>query len=222
MDHVGSTAKVKLKIYQSDRIIDQNILSHLTKLFIKRQMRKVVFAINASADGFYGHTDMVADNDLHQYFTNILKDADQILYGRTTYQLMVPFWPEVAKNKSMSKISNEFAHTFTSLEKILFTKTLKQVEDSKTRIAKGPLVDEIIVLKEKPGKDICIGSLSLASQLSEAKLIDEYRFVIHPVIVGKGPRLFETLRLDKGIQLDFLGSQTFPSGATALHYQKQR
>lgn len=173
-------------------------------------MRKVVFAINASADGFYGHTDMVADNDLHQYFTNILKGADQILYGRTTYQLMVPFWPEVAKNKSMSKISNEFAEIFTSLNKILFTKTLKQVEDPNTRIAKGPLVDEIIVLKEKPGKDICIGSLSLASQLSEAKLIDEYRFVIHPVIVGSGPRLFDTISLPKGIPLDFWDHRRFP------------
>ncbi|ABZ93692.1 Dihydrofolate reductase [Leptospira biflexa serovar Patoc strain 'Patoc 1 (Ames)'] len=184
-------------------------------------MRKVIFAINATADGFYSHTDMVADDDLHQYFTNILKNADQILYGRTTYQLMVPFWPNIAKDKSMSKVSNEFAKVFTSLEKILFTRTLKQTEDPNTRIAKDPLIDEIVVLKEKQGKDICIGSLSLASQLSEANLIDEYRFVIHPVVAGNGPRLFENHNLEKSVSLHFVSSEKFPSGAMALHYKKQ-
>ncbi|TGK50743.1 dihydrofolate reductase [Leptospira kanakyensis] len=185
-------------------------------------MRKVIFAINTSTDGFYGHEGMVADEDLHQYFTDILKNADQILYGRTTYQLMVPFWPDVAKNKSMSKVSNEFAEVFTSLEKILFSRTVTQVDDPNTRLAKKTLSDEVNELKQKPGKDICIGSLSLASQLSEANLIDEYRFVVHPVIAGNGPRLFDTVRLKETFRLDFLGSKNFSSGSIALHYKRQR
>ncbi|PJZ84895.1 dihydrofolate reductase family protein [Leptospira harrisiae] len=185
-------------------------------------MRKVIFAINATTDGFYGHTGMVADDNIHQYFTDILKNADQILYGRTTYQLMVPFWPDIAKNQSLSAVSNEFAEVFTSLEKILFSRTVKQVEDPNTRVAKKSLADEVNDLKQKPGKDICIGSLSLASQLSETHLIDEYRFVIHPVIAGSGPRLFDTVSLRETFRLDFLGSKTFPSGSIALHYKKQR
>lgn len=183
-------------------------------------MRKVIFAINATTDGFYGHEGMVADDDLHQYFTNILKNADQILYGRTTYQLMVPFWPDVARDQSMSVVSNEFSQVFTSLEKILFSHTVKQVEDPNTRLAKKSLADEVNDLKQKPGKDICIGSLSLASQLSQAQLIDEYRFVIHPVIAGSGPRLFDTISLKKTFPLVFLGSESFPSGSIALHYKK--
>ncbi|WP_409037482.1 dihydrofolate reductase family protein [Leptospira levettii] len=91
-------------------------------------MRKVVFGINVSSDGFYGHTGMVVDEDLHQYFTEFLKQSDQILYGRITYDLMVPFWPDVAKNKSMSPVSNEFADVFTSLEKILFSHTVTKVK----------------------------------------------------------------------------------------------
>ncbi|TGL86216.1 dihydrofolate reductase [Leptospira congkakensis] len=185
-------------------------------------MRKVIFAINTSTDGFYGHEGMVADEDIHQYFADILKNADQILYGRTTYQLMVPFWPDVAKDQSMSEVTNEFAEVFTSLEKILFSRTIKQVEDPNTRLAKKSLADEVNDLKQKQGKDICIGSLSLASQLSEAYLIDEYRFVVHPVIAGNGPRLFDTVKLPKTFRLDFLESKTFPSGSIALHYKTQR
>jgi dihydrofolate reductase len=185
-------------------------------------MRKVIFGINASADGFFGHADMNADEALHEYFMQILQNSSEILYGRTTYELMVPFWPEVAKNESMSQLSNEFAKVFTSLEKILFSQTISKVDDPNTTLATRPLEEEVAHLKKQPGKDICIGSLSLASQLSNFGLIDEYRIVIHPVIVGKGPRLFSNHTLDKTLRLDLVSSKTFPSGNTALHYQTRR
>ncbi|TGL52275.1 dihydrofolate reductase [Leptospira kemamanensis] len=185
-------------------------------------MRKVIFGINTSADGFYGHTGMVVDDVLHQYFTDLLKTADQILYGRTTYELMVPFWPEVAKNKSMSKVSNEFAEVFTGMEKILFSRTITKVDDPNTTVANLPLVETVSKLKKQVGRDICIGSLSIAAQLSQVGLIDEYRFVIHPVLVGSGPRLFGEHSLTNSLFLDLLDSKTFPSGTIALHYQTRR
>lgn len=185
-------------------------------------MRKVIFGINTSADGFYGHTGMVVDDVLHQYFTDLLKTADQILYGRTTYELMVPFWPEVAKNKSMSKVSNEFAEVFTGMEKILFSRTITKVDDPNTTVATLPLVETVSKLKKQVGRDICIGSLSIAAQLSQVGLIDEYRFVIHPVLVGSGPRLFGENSLTNSLFLDLLDSKTFPSGTIALHYQTRR
>ncbi|TGM01700.1 dihydrofolate reductase family protein [Leptospira jelokensis] len=185
-------------------------------------MRKVVFGINASADGFYGHTGMVVDDVLHQYFTDLLRTTDQILYGRITYELMVPFWPDVAKNKSMSKVSNEFAEVFTGLEKILFSHSITKVEDPNTTIAKLPLFETVSKLTKQVGKDICIGSLSVAAQLSEVGLIDEYHFVVHPVIVGSGPKLFDNLPLKQSLFLDLIDTQTLPAGQIALHYQTRR
>ncbi len=183
-------------------------------------MRKVIFAINITADGYCSHTDMIADEELHKYFTRLLRTAGLLLYGRITYQLMVPYWPEIARKQSETEATNEFARVFDSLEKVVFSTTLKHVEEDNTRIVSGNIAEEVLALKQQSGKDICVGSLSIASQLSEHSLIDEYQFVVHPVIAGKGPRLFETMKLQERLRLDFLGSETFQSGAVALQYQK--
>ncbi len=182
-------------------------------------MRKVVFAINITADGYSSHTDGIADDQLHEYFTGVLRNASLILFGRTTYQLMVPYWPDVAKNQSESEAINEFARVFDALEKVVFSTTLQDV-DRNTRIVRGNIAEEVLAMKQRPGKDICVGSLSIASQLSDLGLIDEYRFVVHPVIAGKGPRLFETVKPQARLLLDFIGSKTLHSGVVALHYRK--
>jgi dihydrofolate reductase len=183
-------------------------------------MRKVVFAINITADGYCSHTDGIADEELHQYFTGVLRNASVILFGRVTYQLMVPYWPDIAKSQSESAATNAFARVFDSLDKVVFSTTLKNVEADNTRLMRANLAEEVLGLKQHPGKDICVGSLSLASQLSERGLIDEYRFVVQPFVAGKGPRLFETVKLQEKIRLDFIGSETFRSGVVALHYKK--
>ena len=183
-------------------------------------MRKVVFAINITADGYCNHTDMIADDELHKYFTRLLRNASLLLYGRITYQLMVPYWPDVARNQSDTETVNEFARVFDSLDMVVFSTTLKHVEGNKTRIVRANIAEEVLALKQQPGKDICVGSLSIASQLSERGLIDEYHFVVHPVVAGKGPRLFETVKPQDRIQLDLIGSETFQSGVVALHYRR--
>lgn len=183
-------------------------------------MRKVVFAINITTDGFCNHTDGIADNELHEYFTRVLRNASLLLYGRVTYQLMVPYWPDVARDQPGPEAENEFARVFDSLDMVVFSTTLQHVDGKNRRIARGNLAEEVVALKQQPGKDICVGSLSLASQLSARGLIDEYRFVVHPVIAGKGPRLFETVKPEETQRLDFVGSETFQSGVVALHYRK--
>jgi dihydrofolate reductase len=183
-------------------------------------MRKVVFAINITADGYCSHTDMIADEELHKYFTRVLRNASLLLYGRITYQLMVPYWPDIARNQSESEATNEFARVFDSLDRVVFSTTMKHAEENKTRVLGGNLTEEVLALKQQPGKDICVGSLSIASQLSERGLIDEYRFVVHPVVAGKGPRLFETVKAQDTLQLDYIDSETFQSGVVALHYRK--
>ena len=183
-------------------------------------MRKVVFAINITADGYCSHTDMIADEEMHKYFTEVLRNANLLLFGRITYQLMVPYWPDVAKKQSETEATNEFALVFDSLDKVVFSTTLKHVEGNNTRIVRANVAEEVLALKQQHGKDICVGSLSIASQLSERGLIDEYQFVVHPVIAGKGPRLFETMKPQERLQLDFVGSNTFRSGVVALQYRK--
>ncbi len=183
-------------------------------------MRKVVFAINITADGYCNHTDGIADEELHRYFTGVLRNASLILYGRTTYDLMVPYWPDVARNQSEGEATNEFARVFDSLDKVVFSTTFEQVEGNNTRIVRANVAEEVLALKQQPGKDICVGSLSIASQLSARGLIDEYHFVVHPVVAGKGPRLFETVKPPDSLRLDFIGLKTFQSGVVALKYRK--
>jgi dihydrofolate reductase len=182
-------------------------------------MRKIVFAINITADGYCSHTDMIADEELHDFYTRLLRNASLLLFGRITYQLMVPYWPDVAKNQSEAGATYEFARVFDSIDKVVFSTTLQHVEGNKTRIVRANLAQEVLTLKQQSGKDIAVGSLSIASQLSDRGLIDEYHFVVHPVIAGRGPRLFEAVRLQESLRLDFVDSETLQSGVIALHYR---
>ncbi len=155
-------------------------------------MRNVVFAINITIDGCCGHELVVADDELHEYYTGLLRDSDIEIFGRNTYHLMYPFWHDVAMNQSELKAINEFASVFDSIPKIVFSTTLKSVEWNNTTLLRSNLQEEIVKLKQQPGKNISIGGLSIASQLAQFGLIDEYRFLIQPIVAGKGPRLFES------------------------------
>ena len=180
-------------------------------------MRKVTFAINITLDGYCGHESGIADDELHEYFTGLLRDSDIHIFGRDTYHLMYPYWHDVAVNQSETKVINEFARTFDSIPKIVFSTTLKSVEWNNTTLLHSNLREEIIKLKGQPGKNIAIGSLKIASQVAGWNLIDEYHLVFHPVIAGKGPRLFESV---ENLTLKLVGSKTFRSGVVALHYKK--
>ena len=184
-------------------------------------MRNVIFAINTTLDGCVDHTKGFADDETHEYFTDLLHEVDLLVFGRITYQLMVPFWPEVAKNQSMSQASNEFARTFDSLNKIVFSRSLESVEDEKTRIVRTDLRDEILKLKQEQGKSILVGGVDIPSQLIELDLVDEYRFVVGPIVVGEGRRLLEGVSLPERLQLKLVESKIFRSGCIALRYLKQ-
>jgi dihydrofolate reductase len=130
---------------------------------------------------------------------------------------MYPYWHDVAVNGSETEGINEFARIFDSIPKIVFSTTLKSVEWNNTTLRHSNLREEIIKLKGQPGKNIAIGSLKVASQVAGWDLIDEYHLVFHPVIAGKGPRLFESV---ENRILKLVGSKTFRSGVIALHYTK--
>ena len=184
-------------------------------------MRKLIFAINTTLDGCVDHTKGFADDETHEYFTDLLSEVDLGVFGRITYQLMVPFWPEVAKNQSMSKASNEFAVKFDSIPKIVFSRTLESAEDRNTRIVRTDPRDEILKLKQEEGKSILVGGVSIPLQLMELGLIDEYRFVVGPILVGEGRRLLDGASLPETLQLKLVDSKNFKSGCVALRYLKQ-
>ena len=184
-------------------------------------MRNVIFAINTTLDGCVDHTKQIADEETHEYFTHLMRDVDLLVFGRKTYQLMVPFWPAVAKSQSMTKAENEFARIFDSINKIVFSRSLESAEAKNTRIVRTNLHDEILKWKQEQGKNILVGGVDLPSQLMELGLVDEYRFVVGPTVAGEGRRLLEGVSLQEGLQLKLVESKIFKSGCVALRYLKQ-
>jgi dihydrofolate reductase len=183
-------------------------------------MRNVIFAINLTLDGCCDHTKTIADEEMLEYYTHLLRDVDLLVFGRKTYQLMVPYWPDIAKNHSGTKAENEFADTFDSINKIVFSQTLDSAEGN-TRIARAKLQDEILKLKQEQGKNILIGGVAIPSQLIELGLVDEYHFVVQPIVAGEGRRLLEGMSLPEKLQVKLVESKIFKSGCVALHYMKQ-
>ncbi len=184
-------------------------------------MRNLVFAINTSLDGCIDHTKFGPDPETFEYFTRLTREAGTFLYGRKTYQLMVPYWPEIAKNPSETKADREFAQAFDACNIVVFSRSLERVEDGKTRIVRSDLREEILKLKEQPGKNILVGGVDLPSQLMQLGLIDEYRIVIAPVFTGKGRRLFEDVTLSENRHLKLVESKLSKAGSVALRYLKQ-
>ena len=187
-------------------------------------MRKLIYAINTTLDGVADHMKVgPPDEETGEYFVRLTRDAGTFLYGRKTYQLMVPFWPDIAKNPSgQPKARTEFAQAFDAVDKIVvFSQSLDSAEGEKTRIVHTDLHDEVLKLKQEQGKNIMTGGVTLPSQLSELGLIDEYLFVVHPIVAGEGRRLFEGINLQEKLRLKLVESTTFKSGCVLLHYLKQ-
>lgn len=167
-------------------------------------------------DGFCDHTAGIADDETHQHFIALLNSADTIIFGRITYQLM-EYWPTVVENPTGNQAMDEFAVTIDHISKVVFSRTLKDVDWKTARIAKRGIKEEVLELKQQPGKDILVGSPSLIVALTLLDLIDEYQLVVHPVILGSGLPLFKNIK-DK-VDLTLLKTKTFGCGAVALYYK---
>ena len=185
-------------------------------------MRKLTFAINITLDGCCDHTKLIGDDETLEYYTQLIREeVDLFVYGRKTYQLMVPYWPEVARNPSETKASIEFARTFESINKIVFSRSLESAEDRNERIVRGNLHDEILKLKQERGKNILVGGVDIPSQIIELGLVDEFRFVVQPIVAGEGRRLLDRVSLRERLQLKLVESKILKSGCVALRYLKQ-
>ena len=184
------------------------------------QMRNLIYAINLTVDGCSDHTKVGGSAEMLDYYTNFFEDIDLIIYGRVTYELMIPYWPDVINDPTSEKEEVDFAKAFCAIDKVVFSRTLESVEDN-SRIVRKNLGDEIRKLKQQPGKNISVGGVDLPGQLIELGLIDEFYIVVHPYIAGEGRRLFDHASLPERLSLKLVDTKSFKSGAVAMHYVKQ-
>ena len=192
-------------------------------------MRKVIFMIDTSLDGFIGETDPEVEpveerdgpmesEEEWEDLNDLLSQVDTVLLGRTTYQLFAEFWPTAATDPERSKNEVDFAHWIEKTPKIVFSKTLETVEWSNTRLIKEQIAEEITNLKQQPGKHLLLfGGPTIAQTFMQLGLIDEYRLRIHPAVSGHGKLLWRDIK--DSIPLKLIATRAFSSGTILLSYQ---
>ena len=182
-------------------------------------MGKLIAAMNMTLDGFCDHTAMIADDEIHQHYTELLRNADTIIHGRITYQLM-EYWRSVVENPTGNRAMDEFAVTIDNIQKIVYSRTLESVDWKNTELKREIVKDENLRLKKQAGKSILVGSPSLIVAFGQLELIDEYQLGVQPTVLGSGLPLFKDIA-DK-IDLRLLKTKTFGCGAVVLYYEPTR
>ena len=183
-------------------------------------MRKLIAAMNMTLDGFCNHEAMIADEEIHQHYSELLSKADTLIYGRITYQLMESYWPLVVKNPTGNKPMDKFAVLIDNISKIVYSRTLQHVDWKNTTLKKEVIQEEILELKQSRNggsKNIVVGSPGLIVALTQLDLIDEYQLGVQPTVLGSGLPLFKNIR-DR-IDLKLLKTKTFGCGAVMLYYE---
>ncbi|MEV8125230.1 dihydrofolate reductase family protein [Streptomyces sp. NPDC085944] len=188
-------------------------------------MRRVTYSMNTSLDGFVvdpnGAIDWSdPDEEVFRHFTDELRQTGVHLLGRRLYETML-YWETAEQDESLDAAEREWAALWKALPKVVFSRTLTTVRGTNTRLASGTLTEEIEHLRSVPGDgDIAIGGASLAAEAAEAGLIDEYRAVVHPVLVGGGTPYFP--HHGRRVKLDLMEAHTFASGVVRLRHRVTR
>jgi dihydrofolate reductase len=183
-------------------------------------MRKVIYSTMVSLDGFVeGPTRnldwVIIDEELHSFINDQQRDIDTFLFGRRMYEVMVS-WETIDKDPSNPEYVLEFARIWKGIHKIVFSKTLEQVQGN-ARLSRGNITEEVVQLKAKPGKDMSVGGARIAAALRPLDLIDEYQLFIHPVIIGSGTPVFPASGVKTSLRL--VETHAFHSGVVLLRYQ---
>ena len=181
-------------------------------------MRPLRFSINVTLDGCYDHRVMIPDEALHRHARENIAQADALLFGRVTYELMEAAWRPPASH-AMPDWTQPFARTIDAAKKYVVSSTLSQV-DWNAELLRGDLAKAVEQLKRESGKGLFVGGVKLPLALAELGLIDEYEFVVHPRLAGHGPTLFAGL--SKSVDLRLVSRLEFGSGAVAMRYEPRR
>lgn len=180
-------------------------------------MRKIVAAINTTLDAVCDHTVGIPDEEVHDHYRGLITDADAILFGRITFELM-KYWQTLVAEPSGERSMDDFARAIDKIPKIVFSHSLSDPEWDSARVSQQSLRELVAELKQKPGKDILIGSRSLIVQLTNLDLVDELQLCLHPVIAGKGLPLFGEIAGMKMLKL--MKTKIFNSGVILLYYER--
>lgn len=185
-------------------------------------MRPLRYSINVTLDGCCDHQVMLPDEELHLHFAEELERADALLFGRVTYEMMEAAWRQTETGTWpdwMAEWMIPFARTIDRAKKYVVSSTLGQV-DWNAELVQGDLAKAVQRLKQQPGRGLYVGGVTLPLTLANLGLIDEYEFVVHPVLAGHGPTLFAGL--SERLELKLVGRREFRTGAVALCYQRSR
>ena len=185
-------------------------------------MRPLRYSINVTLDGCCDHRAIPADEELHRHAAENIAQADALLFGRVTYQMMEAAWrmpPTGIWPEWMAPWMHPFARTIDAAKKYVVSSTLDRV-DWNAELVRGDLEKAVQQLKQQPGKGLFVGGVKLAMALTELGLIDEYEFVVQPRLAGHGPTLFAGL--SKHVDLRLVSRLEFGSGAVAMRYEPRR
>src|SRR6188508_512248 len=174
-------------------------------------MRPLRYSINVTLDGCCDHREGIADEDLHRHAMENIVQADALLFGRVTYEMMEEAWRLSTRTVTMPDWTEPFARTIDAAKKYVVSSTLDRV-DWNAELVRGDLGKAVRQLKQEPGKGILTGGVKLPLALAELGLIDEYEIIVHPRIAGHGPTLLAGL--SKHVDLELVSRVDFRSGAT--------
>jgi dihydrofolate reductase len=182
-------------------------------------MRPLRYSINVTLDGCCDHRVGIADEDIHRHAAENIAQADALILGRVTYQMMEAAWRLATRTVTMPDWTEPFARTIDAAKKYVVSSTLERV-DWNAELVRGDLGKAVQQLKRESGKGLFLGGVKLPLALAELGLIDEYEFVVHPRVAGHGPTLFAGL--SKLIDLKLVSRLEFGSGAVAMRYEPRR
>jgi dihydrofolate reductase len=182
-------------------------------------MRPLRYSINVTLDGCCDHRVGIVDEDLHRHAVENIAQADALLFGRVTYEMMEAAWRAPAPAGARPAWMEPFARTIDAARKYVVSSTLDRV-DWNAELVRGDLETTVQRLKREPGNGLFVGGVTLPQALAELGLIDEYELVVHPRIVGHGPTLFAGL--SRIIDLKLVSQLEFGSGAVAMRYEPRR
>lgn len=182
-------------------------------------MRPLRYSINVTLDGCCDHRAGITDEELHRYWAEKLAQADALLFGRVTYEMMEAAWRPSMRTAAMPDWTEPFARTIDAAKKYVVSSTLERV-DWNAELVRGDLGKAVQQLKQESGTGLFVGGVKLPLALAELGLIDEYEFVVHPRLAGHGPTLLSGL--SKYIDLKLVSRREFGSGAVAMRYEPKR
>lgn len=181
-------------------------------------MGLLTFALNVTLDGCCDHREGIADDELHRYFTRLMDEAGAMLWGRNTYELMESAWPAVARDENAPPALREWALHLEAKPKYVVSASRRDFPWNNTFRLEGDLPEAVKQLKEKTPSGVLVGSPMLSTALERLRLIDEYRLVVHPILAGHGPTLFQGLEPSRHLEL--VSTKRLKSGVMALHYRR--